>query len=136
MVVSTLPVHTEFGCIEQCKYVVLQLKMLHSGNRITSSRTKLLVLPRKICPFRTCLLRYKVVLLGIKYAACYQSEKGSLHNEELHFLYRSLNIVRTIKSRRLRWAGHLARMKEGRNAFKILTGTPAGKRSLERPRRR
>ena len=41
-----------------------------------------------------------------------------------------------IKSRRLRWAGHLARMEEDRSAFKILTGTPAGKRPLRRPRRR
>ena len=42
-----------------------------------------------------------------------------LHNEELHSLYRSPNIVRVIKSRRLRWAGHVARMEEGRSAFKI-----------------
>ena len=41
-----------------------------------------------------------------------------------------------IKSRRLRWAGSVARMEEGRTAFKILTGTPAGKRLLGRPRRR
>ena len=40
-----------------------------------------------------------------------------LHNEELHSLYRSLNIVRVIKSRRLRWAGHVARMGKGRSAF-------------------
>ena len=40
-----------------------------------------------------------------------------------------------IKSRKLRWAGHVARMEEGRSAFKILTGTPAGKRPLGRPRR-
>jgi len=51
-----------------------------------------------------------------------------LHNEELCSLYRSPNIVRTIKSRRLRWAGHVARMEEGRSAFKILTGIPTGKR--------
>ena len=50
-------------------------------------------------------------------------------------LYRSPNIVRVIKSRRLRWAGHVARM-EGRSAFKILTGKPTGKRPLGRPRRR
>ena len=50
-----------------------------------------------------------------------------LHNEELHSLYRSPNIVRVIKSRRLRWAGHVARMEEGRSAFKILTGTPTSK---------
>ena len=50
-----------------------------------------------------------------------------LHNEELHSLYRSPNIVRVIKSRRLRWAGHVARMEEGRSAFKILTGKPRNK---------
>ena len=55
-----------------------------------------------------------------------------LHNEEFYSLYRSPNIVRVIKSRRLRWAGHVARMEEGRSAFKILTG----KRRLGRPRRR
>ena len=51
-------------------------------------------------------------------------------------MYRSPNIVRVIKSRRLRWAGHVARMEEGRNAFKILTGKPTGKRPLGRSRRR
>ena len=56
-----------------------------------------------------------------------------LHNQELHSLYRSPNIVRVIKSRRLRWAGHVARM-EG--DFKILTSKPAGKRPLGRSRRR
>ena len=59
-----------------------------------------------------------------------------LHNEELHSLCRSPNIVRVIKSRRLRWAGHVVRMEEGRSAFKILTGKPTGKRPLGRPRRR
>ena len=49
---------------------------------------------------------------------------------------RSSNIVRVIKSRRLRWAGHVDRMEEGRNAFKILTGKPTGKRPLWRPRHR
>ena len=46
------------------------------------------------------------------------------------------NIVRVIKSRRLRWTGHVARMEEGRSAFKILAGTPTGKRTLGKPRRR
>ena len=45
-----------------------------------------------------------------------------LHNEEFHNLYHSPNIVRVIKSRRLRWAGHVNRMEKGRSAFKILTG--------------
>ena len=50
-----------------------------------------------------------------------------LHNEELYSLHRSPNIVRVIKSRRLRWAGHVARIDECRSAFKILTGKPTGK---------
>ena len=58
-----------------------------------------------------------------------------IHNEELHSLYRSPNIVRVIKSSRLRWAGHVARIEEGRSAFKILTGKSTGKRPLGRPRR-
>ena len=51
-------------------------------------------------------------------------------------MYRSINIVRVIKSRRLRWAGHVARMEEGRIAFTILTGKPTGKRPFGRPKRR
>ena len=51
-------------------------------------------------------------------------------------MYRSPNIVRVIKSRKLRWAGYLARMEEGRSAFKILTGKPKRKRPLGSPRRR
>jgi hypothetical protein len=59
-----------------------------------------------------------------------------LHNEELHSLYSSSNVVKVIKSTRLRWAGHITRIEEGRSAFQILTGTPAGKRPLGWPRRR
>ena len=59
-----------------------------------------------------------------------------IYNEEIHSLYRSPNIVSVIKSRRLRWAGHVARMDEGRSAFKILTRKHTGKRPLGRPRRR
>ena len=51
-----------------------------------------------------------------------------LHNEELHSLYRSPNIVRVIKSIRLRWVGHVVRMEESRSVFKIITGKPTGKR--------
>ena len=50
-----------------------------------------------------------------------------LHNEELHSLYRSPNIVRVIKSRRLKCAGHVVRMEESRSAFKILTSKLTGK---------
>jgi hypothetical protein len=57
-----------------------------------------------------------------------------LHNEELHNLYSSPNIIRMIKSRKMRWAGHVARMGEKWNAYRILVGKPEGKRPLERPR--
>jgi len=59
-----------------------------------------------------------------------------LYNEELNDLYFSPNIVRVIKSRRMRWAGHVARMGEERGAYRVLVGKPEGKRPLERPRRR
>jgi hypothetical protein len=59
-----------------------------------------------------------------------------LHNDELHNLYSSPNIVRVIKSRRMRWAGHVARMGERRGVYRVLVGKPEGKRPLGRPRRR
>jgi hypothetical protein len=58
------------------------------------------------------------------------------HNEELHNLYSSPDIIRQIKSRRMRWAGHVARMGEERKLYKVLVGKPEGKRPLVRPRRR
>ena len=61
-------------------------------------------------------------------------EWSRFHNEKLHSLYRSPNIVRVIKYIRLRWAGNVTRMEEGWSDFKILTGTPTGKRPLGRPR--
>jgi hypothetical protein len=63
-------------------------------------------------------------------------EWRKLHNEELHILYSSPNIIRQIKSRRMRWAGHVARMGEERNVYRGLMGKPEGKRPLGRPRRR
>jgi hypothetical protein len=51
-------------------------------------------------------------------------------------LYSSPDIIRQIKSRRMRWAGHVARMGEGRKLYRVLVGRPEGKRPLERPRRR
>jgi hypothetical protein len=68
-----------------------------------------------------------------------REEDGSwrkLHNNELHSLYSSPNIVRVIKLRRMRWAGHVARMGEGRGVYRVLVGRPEGKRPLGRPRRR
>ena len=59
-----------------------------------------------------------------------------LHNEELNDLYSSPNIVRVIKSRRMRWAGHVARMGEERLVYRVLVGKPEGRKPLGRLRRR
>jgi hypothetical protein len=67
-----------------------------------------------------------------------REEDGSwreLHNDELHSLYSSPNIVRVINSRRMRWAGHVACIGKGRGVYRVLVGRPEGKRSLGRPRR-
>jgi hypothetical protein len=63
-------------------------------------------------------------------------EWRKLHNKELRDLYSSPSIIRIIKSRRMRWAGHVARIGEKRNAYRLLVGKPEGKRPLGRPRRR
>jgi hypothetical protein len=68
-----------------------------------------------------------------------RQEDGSwrkLHNDELHSLYSSPNIVRVIKSRRMRWTGHVARIGEGRGVYGVLVGRHEGKRRLGRTRRR
>jgi hypothetical protein len=68
-----------------------------------------------------------------------RKEDGScrkFHDDELHILYSSSNIVRVIKSRRMRWAGHVARMGEGRGDYRVLVGRPEDKRPLGKPRRR
>jgi hypothetical protein len=68
-----------------------------------------------------------------------REEDGSwrkLHNDELHSLYSSPNVFRVIKSRRMRWTGHVARMGEGRGVYRVFVGRPEGKRPLGRPRSR
>ena len=60
-------------------------------------------------------------------------EWRTLHNAELHSLYSSPNIIRNLKSRRLRWAGHVACMEQSRNAYRVLVGKPEGKRLLGMP---
>jgi hypothetical protein len=68
-----------------------------------------------------------------------REEDGSwrkLHNDEHHSPYSSPNIIMVIKSRRMRWAGHVARMGEGRDVYRVLIGRPEDKRPLGRPRRR
>jgi hypothetical protein len=63
-------------------------------------------------------------------------EWRKLHNKELHALYSTPSIIRIIKSRRMRWAGNIARMGEKRSAYRLLVGKPEGKRPLGRSRRR
>jgi hypothetical protein len=63
-------------------------------------------------------------------------EWWALHNDKLHILYSSPNAIRQIKSRRMRWVGHVACMGEERNVYKVLIGKPEGKTSLGRPMRR
>jgi hypothetical protein len=61
-------------------------------------------------------------------------EWRKLHNEELHSLYSSPDIIRQVKSRRMGWAGHVARMGEERKVYKVCVGKAEGKRPLGRPR--
>jgi hypothetical protein len=61
-------------------------------------------------------------------------EWRKLHNEELNDLYSLPNIVRVVKSRRMRWAGHVAHMEEDSGVYRVLVGKPEGKRLLGRPR--
>jgi hypothetical protein len=66
-------------------------------------------------------------------------EDGSwrkLHDDELHSLCSSFNIIRVVKSRRIRWAGHVARMGKGRGVYRVLVGKPERKKPVGRPRRR
>jgi hypothetical protein len=65
-----------------------------------------------------------------------KGEWRRLHNEKLNDLYSSPNIVRVIKSRRMRWAGNVVVMDEERGVYRVLVGKPEGRRPLGRPRRR
>jgi hypothetical protein len=75
-----------------------------------------------------------------KYTYCTKRDEVTgewrkLHNEELNDMYSLPNIVRVVKSRRMRWAGHVAHMVEGRGVHRVLVGKSEGKRPLGRPRR-
>jgi hypothetical protein len=63
-------------------------------------------------------------------------EWRKLYNKELHDLYSSPSIIRIVQSRRMRWAGHVARMREKTKVYRLLVGNPDGKRPLGRPGRR
>jgi hypothetical protein len=74
--------------------------------------------------------------LSLHIILCKNGEWRKLHNEEVNDLYSLPNIVRVVKSRRMSWAGHVARMGEDRGVHRLLVGKSEGKRSLGRPRRR
>jgi hypothetical protein len=92
--------------------------------------------------FQTVSINEWFLLLGFQFYSSYKrfievtGDWRKLHNEELHNFYSSPNIIRMSKSRRMRWAGHVARRKEKRSAYGLLVGKPEGKRPLGRPRRR
>ena len=83
----------------------------------------------------TFLCTLKDIINGCRYEV-QQYNILKLHNEELNDQYSLPNIVRVVKSRRMRWAGHMARIGEGRGVHRVLVGKPEGKRPLGRPRRR
>jgi len=87
---------------------------------------------RKLGVFENMVLR---ILFGPRRDEV-TGEWRRMHKEELNDLYSSPNIVRVIKSRRMRWAGHVARMGEERGLYRVLVGKPEGKRLMGRPRRR
>ena len=87
---------------------------------------------RKLRVFENMVLRR---IFGLRWDKV-MGEWRRLHNEELNDLYCSPNIVRVIKSRRMRWAGHVARMGEDRGMYRVLVEKPEGRRPLGRPRRR
>jgi hypothetical protein len=78
--------------------------------------------------------RFYVCCITVIFGVC--NSVRQLHNEELHNLYSSQSTIRMIKSRRMRWAGHVTQMGEKRNAYRILLRQPEGKRPPGRPRRR
>jgi len=80
-----------------------------------------------------CLLSYDFYLINL--IITLEGNGTKLHNEELSDLYSLPNIVLVVKSRRMRWAGHVTRMGEGRGVYRVLVGKPEGKRPLGRPRR-
>ena len=79
---------------------------------------------------------HKTLSYFMQYQGIPRGEGRKLHNVEVRDLYSLPNIVQVVKSRRMRWAGNAARMREGRGVHRVLVGKPEGKRPLGRPRRR
>jgi hypothetical protein len=81
---------------------------------------------------------FALMFIYCRYKSVFDEVTGGwrkLHNEERHNLYTSPNIIRIMKSKRMGWSGHIARMGKTRNAYRILVGKPEGKSPLGRPRR-
>jgi hypothetical protein len=87
-----------------------------------------------MCFKRTTCKTNPKVTIGV--FGCIHLAVLRMHNDELHSLYSSPHIVKVIKSRRTRWAGHVARMGEGRGVYRVSVGRSKGKRPLGRPRHR
>jgi len=90
---------------------------------------------REKCRLRVFEIRVLRIVFGPKRDEV-TGEWRKLHSEELSNLFSLPNIVRVVKSRRMRWAGHVALMGQGRGVYRVLMGKPEGKRPLGRPRRR
>ena len=128
--------------LEDTKHCSLLLNLINS--QVVFAHTSYLILPfssrshpQPASTFVTALpspfhFTYFSLYYRIFFLLSYMYE----FNEELNDLYSSPTIVRVIKSRRMRWAGHLALMEEGRGVHKVLVGKPEGKRPMGRPRRR
>ena len=125
---------------------VLKIKKLFRRQRVKIYRTIILPIILYGCETWSLTLReerklrvFENIVLRIIFGPRRDKVTGEwrrLHNEELNDLYSSPNIVRVIKSRRVRWAGHVAHMGEERGAYRVLVGKAEGKRPLGRPRRR
>ena len=116
----------------QVRLLLLLIKTSHFLSLLPDTRVMLMTLPLRDESERT----YKLTIISPRCLSCAWVIIMNPVDFQLHSLYRSPNIVRMIKSRRLRLAGHVARMEEDWSVFKILTGKPTGKRPLGRARRR
>ncbi|KAJ4436743.1 hypothetical protein ANN_16875 [Periplaneta americana] len=128
------------------RYVCNIRRLLSKNLKVTIYKTVILPVVLYVCETWTLTLReehrlrvFENKVLRKIFGAKRDEVTGEwrkLHNAELHALYSSPDIIRNLKSRRFRWAGHVARMGESRNAYRVLVGRPEGKRPLGRPRRR
>jgi hypothetical protein len=114
----------------------LSSRLISNNLKIKVYKTVILPVVLYVCETWSLILgeEHRLRVFGPK-----RDEDGSwrkLHNGELHSLYSSLNIVRVIKSRKMRLGRHVVRMGEGRGVYRVLVGRPEGRRPLGRPRRR